>query len=198
MRLLSSALVLVVAVTSGCDLFGIRCNDADDCPEDLPFCVEDFCSATPGTRTPGNEGEGEGEGEGESCQNDSQCAALCYDVDDGLAPANTCLSAANIGNCTGTEVPQRDDNGPVIIDVELTPQGTDCYQVTGSYFARENVQQTMFFFINGDPVTETFSISDTSFFGQACPGTLPNTALVMRDANENHSNAICLAPRSAP
>src|SRR5688572_32830877 len=87
--LLSSLVVATIA----CDIFAIRCNDDDDCPTDVPCCVDDICVNEEEAERRGRdvdddtgEGEGEGaegEGEGEpvptSCASDFECTGgLCY------------------------------------------------------------------------------------------------------------------------
>jgi hypothetical protein len=90
---------VAVVVLAGCDLFGIPCNDDDDCPNDVPFCAAGVCAADDDGRRAGNEGEGESD----ACTVDADCqdtGALCYDLAESAAHfdaarVDTCVPAAN-------------------------------------------------------------------------------------------------------
>lgn len=151
-RVISRCLVPLTAVAtlafvSACDAFAIRCNDDGDCPNDLPFCVDDICVDEDEAERRGREvvsceddeecpsdfplcdggacvdaiAEGEGEGEGESCTGDGDCpGGLCWDVTDETGLFGTCVPRAVDEDCASQfSAPARDAAGPVIVDLQL-------------------------------------------------------------------------------
>ena len=89
----------LLAATLACDIFAVRCNDDDDCPNDVPFCVDDICVNEEEAERRGRDVDEEEEDDG-ICDDDSECeGGLCYDVDDESGFTGSCVPGDDVEDC---------------------------------------------------------------------------------------------------
>lgn len=196
-------LLALVPVVPACELFGqVACEKDSDCPDSLPFCVQDFCAAE---ADEDDEGRGIDGGCTAASEADDCPGGLC-DEDGVFVEAETCLPPEGGDDCANEAeagAPARAAAGPVIFNLTYTSIGDGCYgNVTFTFFDREaDVSPTsplIELFSGGSPQTQSppFSTDGKTFsFGDAavCSGS-GVSGLVLFDAANNASNSLCLRP----
>jgi len=194
--LATCSLAAVVAAIGACDLFDIACNDDGDCPTDVPFCVDGSCDENE-ARVRDDDGDGPG------CSTDDDCAALCFDVDDGSGLSGTCIPAAEQADCEAEPDVQgqpRDSDGPVLFAVDATSIGDGCYSVSLRFFDRQGDAASGFFsvVVGGAEQTQSVSITGDTVTSTMCGGQPGKLAgLQMHDGAGNRSNVACLPVAAA-
>jgi hypothetical protein len=195
--MLRVVVVASISFIAACDLFAIRCEEDDDCPNDVPFCVDDICV---------NEEEAERRGrdvdeeeEDGPCDADSDCpGGLCYDTEDESGFTGTCLPPEGLEDCAsdpGVQGEARAAAGPVIFDDNNEHFGDGCYTISFRYFDRENDAEggIVSMVVNGEKLTQSLSLSGGTAQGTACGAQFGQRAgLIVTDAAGNVSNTLCL------
>jgi hypothetical protein len=204
MRLIACLALIVVPALPACELFGqVACEEDGDCPDSLPFCVEDFCAAE---EDEDDEGRGIDSGCSAASEADDCPGGLC-DEEGVFVEAETCLPPDDIDDCSNEAAvgaPPRGAQGPVIFALTYTSVGDGCFSdVAFSFFDREgNVSPTsplIELYVSGSAQTQSppFSEDGKTFnFGSAfvC-GAGPDVAgLTLLDDAGNPSNTLCLRP----
>lgn len=220
----ASALTLAFVSLPGCELFGVvPCSEDGDCPESLPFCVDDVCSAEEDT---GRTGRGIDDEEG--CTDDAACGkGLCYDLADTAAHfdaalVGTCVPGpdddASCAEAVSLGGPDRVEGAPAIFSATAQRAGGDCTPGTENltisvlYLDREGDQDftggatTLFVMqpggISPDFVQGSISGDGTSgegfFFVSSCvPISVEYVGIRMGDSSPT-SNALCVPVTGTP
>ena len=214
-------LVYTLAAAAGvpsivaCDVFAIRCNDDDDCPNDVPFCVDDICVTEEEAERRGRdvdeprEGEGEaGEGEGEgpaTCASDFECSnGLCYNFSDESGRFGTCVPDPSLDeDCQSLIGSQaRASAGPAIFDVVLQNEISGCRAITLRYLDREgDVNSASPFLLvgyggSGEQASATITGDGTNgvLAFTICPPEGASLGIQLFDDLELPSNTACQHP----
>jgi len=197
------ALVLVIAVASsgGCDLFGtINCSDDGDCPDAVPFCVEGACAKD---EDGGRNGRGV---DGGGCSDDSDCENGLCALDGKFVDPGNCLPPADddTADCSGDPdvqgAPRTDPAAPVIFNVQATYNGDGCYSgVAFDWFQRDPQPFTSAGFglivggVDQHPFISPESMSEDHMApGLLCGATIGKRAGLTMILGETVSNVACL------